>query len=52
MSKQYILNQLTKANNKICELLQNEELQQLPNYNNMLEKASKKYDYYNSLISR
>jgi predicted house-cleaning noncanonical NTP pyrophosphatase (MazG superfamily) len=50
MNKQYIKSQLTKANNKLCELLQDENLQQLPNYNKLLEKASKKYDYYNNLI--
>jgi predicted house-cleaning noncanonical NTP pyrophosphatase (MazG superfamily) len=49
MNKQYIKSQLTKANNKLCELLQDKNLQQLPNYNQLLEKASKKYDYYNSL---
>jgi hypothetical protein len=51
MSKQYIKNQITKANNRICELLQNEELQQLPDYDKMLEKASNDFDYYSSLLN-
>jgi predicted house-cleaning noncanonical NTP pyrophosphatase (MazG superfamily) len=52
MSKQYIESQLTKANNRLCELLQDENLQQLPNYNTLLEEASNKYDYYSNLLNQ
>lgn len=52
MTTKYIKSQLAKANNRLCELLQDENLQQLPNYNTLLEEASNKYDYYSNLLSR
>lgn len=50
MSKNFIMKKLSSANEKINELLINEDLQCNPNYENMLEQASKEYDYYKSML--
>jgi hypothetical protein len=50
MTKNYIKKQLAKINNRICELLENTDLHENKNYNTSLEKACRKYDYYDNLL--
>lgn len=50
MRRKMIMKKLSDANNRINELLMNEDLQSKQEFNTLLENASNEYDYYKNLL--